>query len=403
MSQQPDYDAIIVGGGPAGSTAGALLCESGYRVALFEKARFPRRKVCGGCLSQKTIRFLDRVYHASIPDMRREGVPCFEGKQYAIYLGDSRIRAGDLEEPFYFTRRDRYDAWLARMAADAGVEIREGEGVAAVDHGACSVTTVTGDRYTARALIGADGIHSMVRRSLPAAVCDPDRWERNLGWALELFIPREEVMALADRTGSISLDANLTTPHLVFAACRWGYGWIFPNDDCIIVGIGGLLRKNKKEFPGRFKQFLAAAGLAAFADRKPQGYPFPFGNFMAHPAFAKTLLIGDAGGFADPLIGEGIFYAHRTAELAAHAVQRHVRSGEPLERIYTALIREHVIPELGAATRLRDILYGGIDAGMSRPVGTFISLTCPSVIEVFQGLRSFRWFSRDDDLHAAVG
>ncbi|WP_292731856.1 FAD-dependent oxidoreductase, partial [Methanoculleus sp.] len=63
MESQPEYDAVVVGGGPAGSTAAYLLGKSGHRVALLEKQTYPRVKVCGGCLSQKSVRFLDRVFH----------------------------------------------------------------------------------------------------------------------------------------------------------------------------------------------------------------------------------------------------------------------------------------------------------------------------------------------------
>ncbi len=402
MKSRPDYDVVIVGGGPAGSTAAYLLGEAGHRVALLEKRTYPRDKVCGGCLSQKSVRFLDRVFRLPVSALRHEGLLDFAGTGYALYIGSSRILAEDLAEPVYFTRRECYDAHLARMAAQAGAEVHTGAEVAAVDHARRTVTTSDGDRYAARVLIGADGIHSRVRRSLPEGVVDQKRWRKNLGWALELAIPRKEAEALANGNGPIRLDDNLATPHLIFAACRWGYGWVFPNRETIVVGIGGLLRVNGKDLPERFEEFLKTIGLSAFTGRKPAGYPLPLGNYIPSPAHEGAVLVGDAGGFASPLLGEGIFYAHRTAELAAHAVDRHLTCAAPLAVTYTTLLRRRLIPELQAETALRDFLHGCLDARMHVPLRVFMKATSNRVVDAVQGSRSFRGFRRDDDLHSAV-
>jgi len=402
MESRPEYDAVVVGGGPAGSTAAYLLGKSGHRVALLEKQTYPRVKVCGGCLSQKSVRFLDRVFHLPIPALRREGLLDFTGTGYVLYIGSSRILAEDLVEPLYFTRRDRYDTHLARMAAEAGAEVHTGVEVVKVDHVRRTVTTSDGEQYAARVLIGADGVHSRVRRSLPEKIVRPDRWHENLGWALELAIPRKEAETLANGHGPIDLDANLAKPHLVLAACRWGYGWVFPNSEAIVVGLGGLLQKNGKGLRDLFEEFLKTMGFSAFADRTPAGFMVPLGNYILSPAHEGTVLIGDAGGFAGPILGEGIFYAHRTAELAAYAVERHLTCAAPLAETYTTLLRHRLIPELRAEKVLRDFVYGCLDARMQVPLAAFMRATNTRVIDAVQGSRSFRGFWRDDDLHSAV-
>lgn len=402
MGISPDYDAIVVGGGPAGSTAACLLAGFGYRVALLEKQRYPRNKVCGGCLSQKSVRFLDRVFHLPLPALQQEGLLDAVGTGYALYIGSNRVLAGDLAEPFYFTRRERYDACLARKAADAGAEVHEGVEVTTVDHVRRTIVTSDGNRYTGRVIIGADGIHSRVRRSFPGSIVDPERWQKNLGWAMELTIPRREIEALAKNDGAIHVCDDLATPHLVLAACRWGYGWVFPNSDEVIVGLGGLLQKNRKGLPDRFREFLKTIGLAAFADRKPVGYPLPFGNYIPSPAHEGTVLVGDAGGFASPILGEGIFYAHRTAELAAHAVDRHFTSGAPPGETYTALLNRRLIPELQAEAALRNFAYRCLDGRVQLPLEAFMRATNSRVIDAVQGSRSFRGFRRDEGLHTAI-
>ncbi|WP_292364404.1 MULTISPECIES: NAD(P)/FAD-dependent oxidoreductase [unclassified Methanoculleus] len=167
-------------------------------------------------------------------------------------------------------------------------------------------------------------------------------------------------------------------------------------------GDRGAAAGERKGLPERFEEFLKTVGFSAFTDRKPAGFSLPLGNYILSPAHEGTVLVGDAAGFASPLLGEGIFYAHRTAELAAHAVDRHLTSAAPLAGTYTTLLRRRLIPELRAETALRNFLYRCLDARMHAPLAAFMRATDTLVVDAVQGTRSFRGFRRDDDLHSAI-
>jgi flavin-dependent dehydrogenase len=118
-----DYDVLIVGAGPAGSTAARLLATGGARVCLVDKARFPRPKPCGGALSPRTLRYLpsgvDRVVRARV---RRAVFTFRSGKPFEIA---SSAPMG------YMVCREEFDAWLRAGAEEAGASVRDGASVRA--------------------------------------------------------------------------------------------------------------------------------------------------------------------------------------------------------------------------------------------------------------------------------
>ena len=79
------YDVIIVGGGPAGSTAGYLLCNFGFNVIIIDKSNFPRRKLCGGLISYKTLKLLDRIFGETESSLRTKHILNFQSDHYEVF------------------------------------------------------------------------------------------------------------------------------------------------------------------------------------------------------------------------------------------------------------------------------------------------------------------------------
>src|SRR5207245_8576615 len=151
------FDAIVVGAGPAGSTAAYRLATAGARVLLVDKARFPRDKPCGGGLTMRAIRELPISVEPVVEHV-------VDRMAFRLRYGRSFERGGG-KPLILMTQRRRLDHFLAEQAAAAGADFRDGVTVAAVegdDRGARAV--VDGVPIEADVVIGADGANGLTAR-----------------------------------------------------------------------------------------------------------------------------------------------------------------------------------------------------------------------------------------------
>ncbi len=321
-------DVIVVGAGPAGSTAAFHLARAGLEVALLEKATFPREKVCGDGLTPRAVKQLIAmgVRHAESDGwIRNQGL--------RILGGGTRLelRWPDLSAyPDYGLVRPRqdFDEVLARHAEKAGARLSEATNVTGpvVDERTNRVVGVTAKRdgelveYRAPVTLACDG--NSTRLSLALGLRKRD--DRPMGVAVRTYYesPRhdddwlESWLELWDRTGP--------TPRLLP-----GYGWIFGmGDGTSNVGLGILNTSSA------FGKTDYRAMLRTWMDSTPeewgfreenrrgeiQGAALPMG-FNRTPHYSRgVLLVGDAGGMVNPFNGEGIAYAMESAALAADVV-----------------------------------------------------------------------------------
>lgn len=385
-----EYDVIIIGGGPAGSTAGFLLSNLGFSVLIIDRSTFPRRKLCGGLITHKTLTLLDRIFGETESSLRRKNILNFCSNQFEIFYKDKLLVKDASELPFYFVDRYTYDHFLLKKAQQAGAKLIEGESVTAFDFHKSEVMTSTGRILNGKFVIGADGVNSIIRRSFPKEQIDQRKWQHDLATALEIFVARNEMRKAVDH------------PVLFFGFVDWGYSWIFPNKDKLVVGLGGLNRINKKRFLNSFHDFLSVLGIEGRRTSKINAHPVPYGNFLLMPVCRGAVLIGDAAGFVDPLLGEGIFYAQRSAELASRAIHETMCRGEKLEVTYLKLLRKYVYPELVYAKKIRWFTFNAFGNLHYYPMKILLNATKKTFIQLVHGIRTYKWLRKKGVVHETI-
>jgi geranylgeranyl reductase family protein len=333
------FDAAVVGSGPAGAVTALVLARGGARVALVDKAGFPRDKACGDAVGPRGIAVLHELglavepKGATLGDMvvvgpsgRRVRLPCFEGIDYPGY-GMAVPRQG-------------FDDWLATEAIAAGAQPVTGR-VAHIDvvpdvgDNAHVVELDGGRTLRADVVVGADGATSRVADA--AGLVDGRRvlW----GFAVRVY-----------------LDEPVALPHIVL----WereprrvfpGYGWVFPGPDGRAnagLGIGTL--SDRRAGAGAVRllpEFLDHLRRTGLVERPGDGSgPGRLGGWLkmgmvgTTPAAGRVLLVGDAAGLVNPLQGEGIAHAMTSGRLAAEAVL--AGPGRAAARYRAALARDHL-------------------------------------------------------------
>jgi geranylgeranyl reductase family protein len=380
MAISHDCDILIIGAGPAGATAAKLLAERGLDVLLLEKKQFPRPKLCAGLLTWKTLRVLKEVFGTDRVCLKSNNVLHHESREYAICNRSGNLVTGTLEYPFHFVDRKTYDQFWLNAALSAGAKLRQGEGAVKVDISRSRVATDLGNTLRARAILGADGAQSRIRSELAKKGKIPAMGRKGCAMAIEGFVDRSQFPGLTH------------APAIYFGFIPWGYAWSFPGPQRQIVGIAGLTEKTGPRLRGYFQNFLASRSLSMEELSTPKGFPLPYGNYLRQPGRRNILLAGDACGLADPLLGEGIYYAHQSGRMAAHALLKARPDYNTAADRYAAALEKTVIRELRWAKRWRNLIYTVLRLSDYRAMAWFIEKKQKAVEETIQGRRSFRFF-----------
>lgn len=318
-----EYDVVIVGAGPAGAACALALSDSGLKVAVVDKAAFPRDKVCGDALSADVVKQLPMLSEKLAHDFAsREtrtasyGVRLFAPDRTSVDL--SFTLKGGSSRGYVWPRQEFDNLLVSHVKTEANCEVLEHVAVTDLSVAAEAVHIQTKHGLLrAKMVVGADGANSIVARLAGSKTID----RRHHSAGLRVYY--EGVTGFDER--------NHIELHFLRNILP-GYLWIFPmHGGRANVGIGMLssvvahkrinLRRTLEQMlqtePLLRKRFVAARPL-----EEVRGHGLPLGSVRRKLSGDRFLLIGDAGSLIDPFTGEGVGNAIRSGRVAAdHIVQ----------------------------------------------------------------------------------
>lgn len=325
------YDAIVVGTGPAGAVAAEALGRAGRRTLLIERERLPRVKTCGGGVTWKAAQALG-VDLAPLAE-RTIGTVELHWRLKASATMPGR------EPLVHMFRRSRFDAWLVERALATGqVELKDGLAVKSVEVDARGVVVRTAQgAFEADYLVGADGAAGPVARSLGLMQ------ERHL-------LPATEQDIVVDAQ---TMDRWHDRMALDIGTLHGSYGWVFPKDDHLNVGVGCFSTNSRpaKQLKDYGRRHLAYQLPAPVRVLRTVGFVLPLRPVGAPIQRGRALLAGDAAGLVEAFTGEGIHWALRSGQIAAQAIVDHQTQGAHGELDYERRIDEALMPTLIDARR----------------------------------------------------
>jgi geranylgeranyl reductase family protein len=341
MNASEETDLVIVGAGPGGSSAAAAALRGGASVVQLDAARFPRVKPCAGGLTPKAVRSLP----LALGDSARGRYAEFE---FNAWRGERTLYSFRSTLLVMVARPELDERLVRENRGHPRFTLLDGERVRAIEwrSGRFHVRTERRE-LAARQLVGADGANGIVDRVFRAAA------PRGRAVAVELVLVRSALE-----------NDPVVRPCFDFGALPRGYGWVFPKDGQVSVGLYTLAR-GLKDLRARLAAYLAAKGFRWRGDALAsfEAHTIPLGGDRLRRTGLPLYLVGDAAGFADALTGEGIYHALESGRVAGELAARVARGEDAPER-YARLLEPGVLRDTRWSWRIARPFYARPDLAL---------------------------------------
>ena len=307
------FDVAVIGAGPSGAVAAKRCADYGLNTVLVEKQTLPRAKLCGGAISIRTLPLVGAEVPEELIEQRIKGFRFYSPALKPIDKISKEIMGISV-------KRDAFDAFLAGLAVKAGCKLIQANALTdlKVDDKGVNLSLKSGENITAKLVIGADGVNSLVAQKTNIRKHFPSH---QVALCVESNI-------LLQKNDMAKLDPDLL--ELYFSNIAYGYGWVFPKRNGVSVGIGGSLAqiKNPRQVFDDFCKTVSVVKGIQIKASEVGAHLEPAGGFIRRVVADRTLLVGDAAGFADPFTGEGIYYAIKSGQLAADTAKEALKRGK---------------------------------------------------------------------------
>jgi geranylgeranyl reductase family protein len=338
------YDVIVVGAGPAGSTTAYDCAKQGLKTLLLEKYKLPREKPCGGAVMYRGLRIIGEKIPRELIERRIYGLRfLLQDGRGTEFISDKLIGITVF--------RDRFDEFLARRAENAGAELIDNAPVvdASVSAQSAKVLLSDGKEFSTKYLVGADGVNSVVSRALGLRPKRKELTKVGLGMESDFHVGEDGVLEATDGDPSVL--------EVCPVAGRVSYGWVFPKREHLAIGIAGAgvhMRSLRTQFDSFYKSVEKRLGISLNLEKR-RTFFLGGDGLGSKNVTQRAILVGDAAGFVDPLMGEGIAYAMKSGVFAASIIGRAYeddRYDEDTLSQYQNLCHDEFSANFGLATRV---------------------------------------------------
>ncbi len=311
---------LIVGGGPSGACCGIALQKMGVDCCIVDKAAFPRMKLCAGLFTGKSQECLRSLLDNDVYRHVMEESVMSRENRFVLWNGMEKLVDCTPYDNIVLVDRQVFDACLIDHYKSIGGLLYEENEVRNVDFEGKRVVLSDGRCVSYDYLVAADGANSMV--------------ERLLACGQNTDFVRKKMSALCLEVNVDRCDFDFEGVNIFFNIVPGSYAWVFSKGAKVCIG---LVKLAGQEFDVNavMLDFMHLLGVRNI-DRYPlRGAMLPFGNVMPEAACKSVLFVGDAGGFVEPLTGEGIYYAMQSGLYAAESIMSACdKSSDEVCRVY---------------------------------------------------------------------